>query len=300
MNRRRDIVILLLFLFFFFIVIYLIFGAFSPGDSFEDLSLGGGDKVAVIKIIGGIYDPQPILEQLEKIEENSSVKAVVLRLETPGGSVAASQEIYRKLASLRDELEIPIVASMGNIAASGGYYVAMGADTIIANPGTITGSIGVIFSIPQYYELFEKIGIGSEVIKSGRFKDTGSPFRSMNDAEKDYLQALIDDSYEQFIETVAEERNLDIEKVKLLADGRVFTGRQAKKQNLIDILGGYDDAIDLAGELGGISGKPRVVNMEKKRKLTIFDLLFGDIKEILYLQMGLSVPLRYEMPQNFH
>lgn len=295
MNKRRDILILMLFLFFFFIMLYFVFGSFSPKGSLDELSLRGGNRIALVKIIGVIYDPQPILEQLEKIEESASVKAVVLRLETPGGSIAASQEIYRKLAFLRDDCKIPIIASMGNVAASGGYYVALGADTIIANPGTITGSIGVIFSIPQYFRLLDKLGVGQEVIKSGKFKDTGTPFRSLSMPEKEYLQGLIDDSYQQFVETVTLERDLDQEQVKQLADGRVYTGRQAQEKDLIDLLGGYTDAVSLAAELGGISGKPQVVNLEKKHKLTIFELLFGDIEEILFLKFGFSVPLRYEM-----
>lgn len=298
MNRRRDILILLFFLIFFFITLYLLFGTFGPSDSLEDLRLTGGDKVALVRIIGGIYNPEPYLEQFEKIEESSAVKAVVLRLETPGGSIAASQEIYMGLARLRDDLGIPIVVSMGNIAASGGYYVAMGADTIIANPGTITGSIGVILSFLQYYELFDKIGLESVVVKSGKFKDTGSPFRSLETTEKEYLQALIDDSYNQFIEVVAEERQLDLETVELLADGRVYTGRQAKDHKLIDLLGGLDDAIDLAGELGGISGKPDVVDFAKREKLTIFDILFGDLDVLLIQKLGLATPLKYEMPRS--
>lgn len=295
MSRRRDLFVLLFFLLLFFIFIYLIFGLVSPSQTLDDLSLSSGQKVALVKIIGPIYDPRPILEQLGKIEESSAVKAVVLRLETPGGAVAASQEIYQKLVYLRDEKGIPIVASMGNVAASGGYYVALGADTIMANPGTVTGSIGVIASILQYYRLFEKLGMDVEVVKSGRFKDTGSPFRSMSKDEEAYMQSLIDDIYNQFLETVATERNLPSEKAKLLADGRVYTGRQAKELGLVDMLGGLDDAVSLAGELGGISGKPRVAELAKK-KLTLYDLLFGDLEEIVFVKLGLATPFKYEMP----
>ncbi len=296
MSRRRDVIILLFFLVFFFFTLYLLFGTFTTGDSFGDLDLSGGDKVALIKITGGIYNPEPILDQIEEIEESTAIKAVVLRLETPGGSVAASQEVYAGLARLRDETGIPIVASMGNIAASGGYYVAMGADTIFASPGTITGSIGVILSFPQYHELLDKIGFGSVVVKSGKFKDTGSPLRSIESAERDYLQALIDDTYHQFVETVAEERQLDVDTVELLADGRVYTGRQAHEHDLIDLLGGLNDAIELAGILGGISGKPEVVSLARREKLTLFDLLFGDLNEVLVQKLGMATPLKYEMP----
>jgi len=298
LNRRRDLFVLLFFLLFFFLFIYLIFGLITPSDSLDDLSLSGGEKVALIKIVGGIYDSKPILSQLDKIEESKAVKAVVLRLETPGGAVAASQEIYRKLKYLRDEKGIPIVASMGNVAASGGYYVALGADTIIANPGTITGSIGVIASIFQYQRLFEKLGVGVETVKSGKFKDTGSPFRGMTGEEREYLQSLIDDTYDQFVHAVAEGRNLEVAEVELLADGRVYTGRQAKELGLIDILGGLDEAIQVAGELGGISGKPQVVELAKK-KLTLLDILLSDLEEIIFLKLGLAIPLKYELPQGF-
>lgn len=298
MNRRRDLFVLLFFLLFFFLFIYLIFGLITPSDSLDDLSLSGGEKVALIKIVGGIYDSKPILSQLDKIEESKAVKAVVLRLETPGGAVAASQEIYRKLKYLRDEKGIPIVASMGNVAASGGYYVALGADTIIANPGTITGSIGVIASIFQYQRLFEKLGVSVETVKSGKFKDTGSPFRGMTGEEREYLQSLIDDTYDQFVHAVAEGRNLEVAEVELLADGRVYTGRQAKELGLIDILGGLDEAIQVAGELGGISGKPQVVELAKK-KLTLLDILLSDLEEIIFLKLGLAIPLKYELPQGF-
>ncbi|TKJ41279.1 signal peptide peptidase SppA [candidate division LCP-89 bacterium B3_LCP] len=299
MSRRKDIFVLLFFLVFFFVALYLIFGTFTADDTFKDVSLVSGEKIGLIRVLGGIYDPEPILDQLDRAEESSGVKALIIRLETPGGSVAASQEIYQRVADLRDETEIPIIASMGNIAASGGYYIAMGVDTIMANPGTITGSIGVIFSFPQYYELFEKIGLSHEVLKSGRFKDTGSPLRSMDKAERQYLQALIDDSYQQFIETVAAERGMDLSEVELLADGRVYTGRQAKESNLIDMLGTYHDAIDLAAELGGISGTPDVVDLAKEKGLTLYDLLFGDLMKILTYKFGLTMPLKYEMVTGF-
>ena len=237
MNRRRDIIVLLIFVLVFFFIIYLLFGVITPTDGLGDFNLGGGEKVAMIRVTGPIYDSRPYLEQLDKVEKASSIKALVLRLETPGGAVAASQEVYQKLAYLRDELEIPIVVSMGNAAASGGYYIALGADTIIANPGTITGSIGVIIVLPEYHELFEKIGIGYKVIKSGKFKDSGSPYREMTAEEREYLQSFIDDGYDQFVEAVAAERGMPIDEVRVLADGRVFTGRQAKENGLIDLLG---------------------------------------------------------------
>lgn len=295
MSRHRDLFVLLFFLLALFLFFYLISGLLTPHADFQDLSLGGGEKVALVEIVGPIYNPQPILEQLNKIEENSSVKAVLLRLETPGGGVAASQEVYRKLAHLRDEKKMPIVASMGGVAASGGYYVALGADTIMANPGTLTGSIGVILEVPTYGRLLDKIGIDYEVVKSGKFKDAPSPVRPLTPEERSYIQSVIDDSYEQFLNVVAVERHLDLKQAELLADGRVYTGQQAQKLGLVDLLGGRDDALKLAGQLGGISGVPRLVEFRKK-KLTLFNLLFDDLMDLVFLRLGLACPLRYELP----
>lgn len=298
MSRRRDLFVLLVFLLAFFLFFYLVFDALTPKSALDDLSLGGGSKVGLIQLIGPIYNSRPILDQLDKMEESSSIKAILVRLETPGGGVAASQEIYQKLAHLRDEKNIPIIASMGGVAASGGYYISLGADTIVANPGTTTGSIGVLAEIPVYGALLKKIGVEVEVIKSGKFKDTGSPHRALTPEEKKYLQGWVDDTYQQFVETVAAERGMDLQQVELLADGRVYTGRQALKLGLVDILGSMDDALRIAGELGGITGKPRLVKLEKK-KLTLLDFLLGDIEEIIFLQLGMAIPLKYEMPRTF-
>ncbi|MCX6639577.1 MAG: signal peptide peptidase SppA [bacterium] len=297
MSRRNDLLILLIFVACFFVALYLIFGLFTPRSAFDNLSTGSGSRIALLQIVGPIYNPQPILDQLNKIEDSDGIKALLLRLDTPGGGVAAAQEIYSKLVYLRDEKKIPIVASMGSVAASGGYYIAVGADTIIANPGTITGSIGVIADLFNYSKLAEKIGLQLDVIKSGKFKDTGNPYRQITGEEREYLQGLIDDSYHQFVETVARERNMKVEDVELLADGRVYTGRQAKESGLIDLLGGYDDAVKLAAGLGGIKGKPRVVELKKDKKLTLYDLLFGDLQEIAYFNFGIALPLKYELPR---
>ena len=298
MSRRRDLFVLLFLLLALVLFFYLITGLLSPPEGLDGLGVPGGEKVALVEIFGPIYNPHPILEQLKKIEDDSGVKAILLRLETPGGGVAASQEIYARLANLRDHKELPIVASMGGVAASGGYYVALGADTIMANPGTLTGSIGVIAEFPTYGKLFEKIGVEFEVVKSGKFKDTGSPHRPLTGEERQYLQSVIDDSYQQFLAAVAEERQIDVKKAELLADGRVYTGRQAQTLGLVDLLGGMEDALKLAGEMGGIEGEPRLVEF-RHRRLTMLDLIFGDLEEILFLRLGLTAPLKYEMPQNY-
>jgi protease-4 len=296
MTHRRDLIVLLFFILIFFLFLYLLFGTISAPDSFGNLDLKSGEKIALVRLIGPIYNARPILDQLDEIEDATGVKAVVFRLETPGGAVAASQEIYEKLVYLRDEIEIPIVATMGNVAASGGYYIALGCDTIIANPGTVTGSIGVVMIFPQYYKLFDKIGISQNVIKSGKFKDSGSPYKELTREERAYFQQFIDDGYDQFIEAVAAERDLPLDEVKQIADGRVFTGRQAEELGLIDVIGTLDDAIRIATDLGGIEGDPRIIEMERKRKLTLLDLLLDDLGELIYQQLGLNSPFRYELP----
>ncbi len=231
----------------------------------------GVGNVAIIDIKGPIYTSRGIIEKIHKYKKNHRVKALVIRIETPGGGVAACQEIYEELNKVREKKKV--VASMGGVAASGGYYIACAADKIIANPGTVTGSIGVAMHISNLEELFKKVGLKFEVIKSGVHKDIGSPSRAMTPAERVLLQRVINDVHNQFIEVIAKERNLDKRKVRSLADGRIFTGKQAKKLGLVDELGNLDDAIKVAGELAKIKGEPKVIREKEKRRLTIFDLL---------------------------
>lgn len=215
-----------------------------------------GDKVGVIEMTGVITSATEILEDLRDFREDSAIKAIVLRIDSPGGSVAPSQEIHdavKKTAEIK-----PIVVSMGSVAASGGYYIAVAGQQIVANPGTMTGSIGVLMEFANYEELLKKIGWQNIVVKSGRFKDIGSPNRPMSDADRQLLQSMIDDVQSQFVSAVAEGRNLSLEKVKEVADGRIMTGRQALTAGLVDKLGGLETAIDLAAELAGIDD-PKVV-----------------------------------------
>lgn len=235
-----------------------------------------GDKIGVIQLVGPITSSYKVVKQLKQYEENRSVKAIILRIESPGGGVVASQEIYNKVKDIRDKGK-PVVVSMGSVAASGGYYIACGGDTIMANPGTATGSIGVIAEFFTWRELFEKIGIEFDVIKSGRYKDTGSPHRNLTPGDRQYLQGLVDNIHQQFIEVVAKERNLSINKVHRLADGRVFTGMQAREVGLVDLIGDYQDAIKLAAQLGGIEGEPNIVQ-EKKRRFSFFNLFIRRIR----------------------
>jgi protease-4 len=233
----------------------------------EDDSAGtSGERIAVIELAEPIVQSQEIVRQFKKYRENRSVKAIVFRVESPGGGVSASQEIYEEVRKTRNAGK-PIVVSMGAVAASGGYYVSCGANKIVANPGTLTGSIGVIFQFLHFSELMNKVGIDASTFKTGKYKDVGSPFRKTTLDEKRFFDQLLGDVYDQFVTVVASERKLDRKKVLQYADGRIFTGRQALAYGFVDTLGTYEDAIDIAAKLGQISGKPRVV---KERKLKSF------------------------------
>jgi protease-4 len=234
-------------------------------------SLGG--RVALIEITGVIESSEDVVRQLKKYEEDNSIKAVVMRIDSPGGGVAPSQEIYDQLLKFRENDKF-VVVSMAGVAASGGYYIACAADTIFANPGTITGSIGVIFSFLVFENLMDKAGIKMEVVKSGDLKDVGNPARQLDPKERAMLQSVIDDTYDQFINVVAERRGLDIDLVKSLADGSIFTGRQAQEKGMVDKIGTLDDAIALAGEMAGLGHEPRVIK-ERPFKRSIFEQIVG-------------------------
>ena len=233
----------------------------------------GGDKVAVIRIEGVILDSRETIEELRRYRDNPSVKAIVLRIDSPGGAVVPSQEIFTEVRKTRAEGKIKLVTSMGNVAASGGYYIAAATDRIVANPGTLTGSIGVIMELANVKGLLEKVGVQSVVVKSGRHKDIASPFRAMTPEDRALLQTVLDDVHAQFIEAVATGRSLQLEQVRTLADGRIFTGKQAQTVNLVDELGDLHDAIQLAARLVGISGEPRVI--ETRKRFSWRDLLQG-------------------------
>ncbi len=231
-----------------------------------------GEKVGVVEIRGVIANPKAIILQLKKFRKNENVKAIVLRIDSPGGGVGPSQEIYSEVKKTTPQKKV--VASMGAIAASGGYYVAAASDHIMANPGTITGSIGVLMEFPNMEELFKKIGLSAVVLKSGDYKDTGSPLRKMTPKERELLQGFIDNVHQQFVTAVAEGRKMSEESVRAIADGRILSGEQAQKLGLLDSLGNMEDAIVIAAELGGIKGEPSVVYAEKK-KFSILELILG-------------------------
>jgi len=271
---------------FIFFIVSLLFGVSDDG-----FSLHTGKRLGVVEIEGIILDSQSAVEQLERFEEDGSITAVILRIDSPGGGVAASQEIYEAAKRVRQRGKF-VIASMGSVAASGGYYVACAAETIMANPGTTTGSIGVISELINMTELLNKIGIRFDVIKSGKYKDSGSPFRPLNKEDRKFFQSYVDDAYEQFVGVVAAARRMEKAEVLKHADGRVFTGQQALALGLIDRLGTYQDAIALAAEVTGIEGRPRVVT-PRKRRVTIWDILFGDLEEHLIRLQTLPV-LRYQ------
>jgi len=228
-----------------------------------ELLEAGKEGVAIVRVEGPILESYQTIEELKAFAEDPLVKAIVIRIDSPGGGVAPSQEIYNAVKRVRRENNKTVVASMGTVAASGGYYIAVATDRILANPGTLTGSIGVIMQMANFQELLEKIGVKSVVVKTGKFKDLGSPFRPMGEDERQLLEAVMNDTLSQFIEAVADGRSMDAAEVEQLADGRVFTGRQAKSVLLVDEIGDLQDAIKLAGELGGIEGSPRVLETTK-------------------------------------
>jgi protease IV len=239
----------------------------------QEESFWGKDKVAILEIKGVILDPQPTIEKLVKFRKNEQVKAIILRIDSPGGGVGPAQEIYAEVKKTQKEKKV--LASVGSVAASGGYYIACGAEKIMANPGSITGSIGVIVESLNIEELLKKIGLRSNVVKSGKHKDIGSPLRPMTEEERKLLQEVLDSIHEQFIQAVAEGRNIPVEKIRLLADGRIFSGDQAKSMGLIDFLGNLEDAIILAAQMGGIKGEPDVIYPEKKR-FSVLDLILQE------------------------
>ncbi|OPX21137.1 MAG: S49 family peptidase [Desulfobacca sp. 4484_104] len=244
-----------------------------------------GEKVGVIEVTGLISEAQDTLKQLDKYRRNSQIKAIVLRINSPGGAVGPAQEIWREINKIRKTKKI--VASLGTVAASGGYYIASAADLIIASPGTMTGSIGVIIRFANIEALVKKLGLDFYDLKAGAFKDTGSPMRPMTPEEKAYLQNLLNNIHEQFIRDVAQGRKLPLEKVRAVADGRILTGEEAKNLKMIDEFGNLQDAIEKAGRLGGIVGKVEAVYPEKD-KFSLWKLLFGQSFQETLSQLQLS------------
>ncbi len=236
----------------------------------ELIQKGAANRIGIVEITGLISDSQHIVSQVKKFRLDKRIRGIVLRIDSPGGSVGPSQEIYDEVVKTRRSGK-PIFASMGTLAASGGYYIASAAEKIFANPGTLTGSIGVIMAFSNAKGLMEKIGLKPEVIKAGKYKDIGSPARAMTKKEKDLLQSVATDVHQQFIEAVAAGRNITVEEISKVADGRILTGRQAYSLNLVDELGGLQVSIDQLVKKVGIIGKPEII--KEKRSTGLLDLL---------------------------
>ena len=267
MKRKRILVglgVIVVLMIFFFSVLFLTGRGIRKTGAFAF-----GEKIAVVEIRGVITQSSGIIEEIHQYEEDEGVKAIILRIDSPGGGVGPSQEIHREVLKVKSKKKV--VTSMGSVAASGGYYVACASDLIIANPGTITGSIGVLMEFANIEELFKKIGIKGVVLKSGEHKDIGSPFREMTPEEKKIIQGVIDNVHEQFIQAVAQGRRLERSKVAEIADGRILTGEQAKQLGLVDQIGNLQDTIDVVARMVGIKGKPTV--LYPKRRFSLWELL---------------------------
>ncbi|MDA3902741.1 MAG: signal peptide peptidase SppA [Desulfuromusa sp.] len=267
-------------IFLFFLLVVFTAGMFLSGS----VAVSVGDRIGILEVEGTIVDARRMTEQIKEFRDRSNIKAVVIRIDSPGGGVGPSQEIYAELKQLAKEK--PLVVSMGSVAASGGYYLAVAGERIFANPGTITGSIGVIMSFPNYQELMGKIGVQTEVVKSGRFKDIGSSTREFSSADRALLQEMINDVHMQFVEAISVGRNMPIERLQPFVDGRIFTGRQAKDAGLIDELGTFSDAIKYAAKTSGIDDDSDLVYPEPEKTNLIDRYLKGSVSHYLGIDLN--------------
>jgi protease-4 len=292
-SRRHPYLFFLLVSFAIFagLTISIMLGVAWMSGSSDEIS---GESVGVVEIEGAIADARTTLEHLRRFRENEDIKAIVVRINSPGGAVGPSQEIYREI---RKTVTVKkVVASMGAVAASGGYYAACAADGIVANPGTITGSIGVIMGYTNFRQLLDKIGMVPVVIKSGPYKDTGSPTREMRDDEREILQNITNGIHGQFVTAIADGRKMDRSQVEQLADGRIFTGEDAKLKGLVDRLGNFEDALAWAGEMGGIDGEVVPVYARDEKLTLLRYLLSSSWSEMIakFLHPDLFAEYRYQ------
>jgi protease-4 len=255
----------------------------DPDRMFEKIVVRVRKKLlGLVEVKGVILSSKPYVEEIEKFRKLPNVRAIIVRIDSPGGAVAPSQEIYEAVQRAREKK--PVYASMGSVAASGGYYIASAAEKIYANPGTLTGSIGVAMHMRNVQGLLSKIGVDNSIIKSGEYKDAGSPYRKMTPKESRYLQAVSDDIYDQFLEAVAEGRKIDREQAEELAQGKIYTGKKAMELGLVDALGGLGTAIRETGRSVGIPDEPNVVSFKRKRRFLGEGLVQAAVKQLLYIE----------------
>ena len=266
--------------FFLFLVAIFALVYFSVRSQQKDGFSGFGDKIGVVDLEGVILNPKDVVEQLRKFAEDSSIKAIVLHVDSPGGGAAASEEIYREVLRIRDKKKKTIVASIGTVGASGAYYVSSATNKIFADDASIVGSIGVIAEWYNYEELLKWAKLQAITLKAGEFKDTGSPTRPMTPEERAYMQSLIDNMHTQFIHSVAIGRKMKDDQVRALANGKVWTGQEAVPLKLVDQIGDFRAAIEDTAKSVGIKGEPTLVRPEKERK-SLLDLMFGDVSNYL-------------------
>ena len=286
MSERRSRTLLWVLIgggaFFLFVlaVFSLVYITLHAGSSQQSSFTGFGDRIGVVDLDGVILSPHPVVEQLKKFADDSSIKAIILHVNSPGGGVAASEEIYREVKRIRTENKKRVVVSIETVGASGAYYVASGCDTIYADSGSIVGSIGVIAEWYNYGDLIKWAKLKNVVIKTGEFKDTGNPSRDMTPAEQEYMQDLINNMFGQFIQAVADGRKMKVGDVRTIANGKVWTGEQALSMKLIDHVGDFEVAVADTAKSVGISGDPTLVHPEKDRK-TLLDLMTGDLSQYI-------------------
>ena len=283
-QRSRTVLWILIgggaFFLFVLAVFSLVYLTLHAGGGNQAAFGGFGDRIGVVDLDGVILSPQPVVGQLKKLAADSSIKAIILHVNSPGGGVAASEEIYREVKRIREEKKKRIVVSIETVGASGAYYIASASNKIYADQGSIVGSIGVIAEWVNYGDLLKWAKLKSVVFKTGEFKDTGSPSRELTPAEQAYLQGLIDNMFGQFIQAVADGRGMKFDDVKAIANGKVWTGKEALSMKLIDNVGDFEAVVNDTAQSVGISGEPTLVHPEKDRR-TLLDLLLGDVSQYL-------------------
>ncbi len=274
MAKGRDWIIGLIIVGSFMVFTALSVMVYIGMSQTDGVQFGGfGDRIAIVDVKGTISSSETVVDQLRRFGDDESIPAIVLRVDSPGGGVAASQEIYSELLRVKEKGK-KVVVSMGSMAASGGLYVSVAADEIVANPGTLTGSIGVILQFPTAEKLFQKIGVQYETVKSGVYKDVGNLSRDMTEQEHAALQTVIDDTYDQFVTAIADGRDLTKDSVRVFADGRIFTGRQAMQLGLVDTLGDLQEALNIAAEMVGMDTPPKTVRAVERKRPSVMDF-FG-------------------------